>query len=350
VAYTADIFNGGQMRILDVSALPAGTMITQTGIATYPNGATHNTWPHPDGTHVLTTDEETNGTVRVWDVSTPASPLEISQFANVANTSVHNVYMKGDTAYCSWYAAGIRAFDVSDPLAPTFIGNYDTSPATTGFNGCWSVYPFLPSGVILCADISEGLVTVVYSDEIGTISGTVTRAENGTPILGATVHVPGFYNKSVTTDASGNYSFQLPGGSQSVEVSFPSYLTDTQAVAIVDAATTTHNVALVSAVTGVGGTGAGGARLAVSDARPNPTRGAATVELTLPRAADVTVEVFDPAGRRVKTLTENALPAGLNRVTWDGVDSNGRAVGAGTYVYRIEALGETRTAKVTVVR
>lgn len=350
IAYTADINNGGQMRILDVSALPGGTTINQLGVATYPSGSTHNTWPHSDGVHVFTTDEQTNGTVRVWDVSVPASPIEVAQFNNSPNTSVHNVYVKSDTAYCSWYAAGIRAFDVTNPTTPTFIGRYDTSPATTGFSGCWSVYPFLPSGVILCADISEGLISVVYSDEIGTISGTVTRAEDSTPIVGATVSVPGFYGKSVVTDGSGNYAFELPGGSQSVEVSFTGYITDVQSVAIVDATTTTHDVALTNAATGVGGTGAGVARLSLSDAKPNPTRGAASVDLALPRAADVKVDVFDLAGRRVRTLAEGAMPAGVHRVNWDGADSDGRAVAAGTYLYRLETSGETRTAKVTVVR
>lgn len=348
VAYTADINNGGQMRLLDVSALPAGTQITQTGIVTYANGATHNTWPHPDGIHVLTTDERTGGTVRVFDVSDPGSILEISQFPVVTGTSVHNVYMVGDTAYCSWYASGIRAFDVSDPFSPAIIGNYDTSPAGTGFNGCWSVYPFLPSGVILCADMSEGLVAVAYSDQIGTISGTVTRAENGTPIVGATVNVPAFYNKTVLTDGTGHYSFQLPGGVQSVDISFPGYVTDSQGVTIVDGLTTTHNVALTNQATGVGGTLP--AALSLSEAMPNPTRGIASVDLALPKTTTVRFEIFDASGRRVRSLVDGALPAGPHRIRWDGADASGRSVPSGTYFYRVDAAGEAKTVKVTVLR
>ena len=178
----------------------------------------------------------------------------------------------------------------------------------------------------------------------------MTRAENGTPIVGATVNVPGFYNRTVTTDGSGNYSFPLPGGAQTVIVSFSGYNSDTASVAIVDATTTTHNVALINAATGVVGSVAGGAAVSLSEAKPNPTRGPAAVDLVLPRVADVRVSVFDLSGRRVRTLADGAMPAGLHRVSWDGADADGRPVAAGTYLYRLEAAGETRTTKVTVVR
>ncbi len=350
VAYTADIQNGGQMRILNVSALPSGTTISQTGIVNYTSGATHNTWPHPDGVHVLTTDERTGGTVRVFDVSVPSSIIEVSQFPAIGGTSVHNVYMKSDTAYCAWYASGIRAYDVSDPLNPFLIGNYDTSPSTGGFNGCWSVYPFLPSGVSLCADMSEGLVLVSYAAQIGTISGTVTRAENGTPIDSALVRVPGFYDKKVPTDASGNYTFQLPGGAQSVIVSFPGYLPDSSAVAIVDSIPATHNVALVNVATGIGGTGGTASAFALSSGRPNPTRAGSSFDLALPRAADVRAVVYDASGRRVRSIAEGRLGAGRHALGWDGRDDAGRAVAAGTYVYRLHAGSDVRSARITVVR
>lgn len=78
---------------------------------------------------------------------------------------------------------------------------------------------------------------------------------------------------------------------------------------------------------------------------PNPTRGQATIEYTLPEAEEVTLEVYDVLGRRVATLEEGSKQAGRHevRLEADGLPS-------GVYFGRLEAGGETRTQKITVVR
>jgi len=42
-------------------------------------------------------------------------------------------------------------FDLSNPEAPTRVAYYDTFDNTTytGYNGCWGVYPYFPSGNII---------------------------------------------------------------------------------------------------------------------------------------------------------------------------------------------------------
>ena len=78
---------------------------------------------------------------------------------------------------------------------------------------------------------------------------------------------------------------------------------------------------------------------------PNPTRGQATVEFALPEASEVTLEVYDVLGRRVATLEEGSKQAGRHevRLEADGLPS-------GVYFGRLEAGGQTRTQKITVVR
>ena len=91
---------------------------------------------------------------------------------------------------------------------------------------------------------------------------------------------------------------------------------------------------------------------------PNPTPGPATVTFHLPRAADVRVEVVDALGRRVATLAQGPLEAGLHRA---GVDP---ALPAGVYFVRLQAQAgagagpagagwghvEVQTRTLTVVR
>jgi choice-of-anchor B domain-containing protein len=352
VAYTADISNGGQMRLLNVSGMPGSTTTPLIGMVNYDGGATHNTWPHPDGIHVLTTDEHcSNGHIRVWDVSDPQDIIEVAATPDVPGTDVHNVYMKGTTAYASWYSAGIRAYDLSNPLTPTFLGSYDTNPGGSGCSGCWSVYPFLPSGVIACADMAQGLVLVAHVGNSGFISGTVTSAANGQPIPGAIVNVPGFYNESVATDASGNYVFELPSGATTVIVSALGFDSDNSSVTIPVGGTVTHNVALGSGATGVGNGSQAAGVVTVSSAWPNPARdGGSAFDLALPSEANLRADVYDLSGRRIRSLASGVYAAGRHTIHWDARDDAGQQVAAGTYLYRIEAAGQARSVKTTLVR
>ncbi len=67
---------------------------------------------------------------------------------------------------------------------------------------------------------------------------------------------------------------------------------------------------------------------------PNPFTTVAHVSVQLDRAAPVRVAVYDALGRNVRTLHDGVLPAGIQRVTWDGNDASGRRVAAGTYFVR----------------
>jgi len=67
-------------------------------------------------------------------------------------------------------------------------------------------------------------------------------------------------------------------------------------------------------------------------------------------AGDVTVTVYDVAGRRVATLVQESLPAGFHETTWNGRDANGRLVPSGVYFVRAETGGAITTRKLTVVR
>lgn len=79
-------------------------------------------------------------------------------------------------------------------------------------------------------------------------------------------------------------------------------------------------------------------------ASPNPTRGAASLSLALPEAADVKVAVYDALGRRVATLSE-PMAAGAGRVA---LDVSGWA--PGVYTVRVRASDAVATTRLTVVR
>jgi hypothetical protein len=79
---------------------------------------------------------------------------------------------------------------------------------------------------------------------------------------------------------------------------------------------------------------------------PNPFHGRASLRFGLARAGAVRLELFDLAGRRVRTLADGLLPAGTHVATWDGRDRQGNAVGAGVYFVRLVTPARTFHARV----
>lgn len=67
-------------------------------------------------------------------------------------------------------------------------------------------------------------------------------------------------------------------------------------------------------------------------AYPNPSGAGTTVAFSLAEAAHVELSVFDVLGRRIRTLVEQAQPAGTHTAAWDGRSEAGQVVPGGVYV------------------
>jgi hypothetical protein len=73
---------------------------------------------------------------------------------------------------------------------------------------------------------------------------------------------------------------------------------------------------------------------------PSPAAGDVSVAWALPSAGEARVEVFDAAGRRVRTLADGRFPPGPQRARWDGRDEDGVRAPAGVYFVRaVTAFG-----------
>jgi parallel beta-helix repeat protein len=90
---------------------------------------------------------------------------------------------------------------------------------------------------------------------------------------------------------------------------------------------------------------AGGGPATVGLGRPNPFRASTSVVLTLPSPTAVSAEVFDLAGRRVKTLASATL-SGAAEIRWDGSRDDGGPAHPGVYLVRVRAGGAQFTRRV----
>jgi hypothetical protein len=83
---------------------------------------------------------------------------------------------------------------------------------------------------------------------------------------------------------------------------------------------------------------------------PNPFNPTTRVAFGLAAPSNVSLRIYDAAGRLVRVLAEGARPAGNYSELWDGRDSGGRAVASGIYFYRLTAGAFTETKKMALLR
>jgi len=69
---------------------------------------------------------------------------------------------------------------------------------------------------------------------------------------------------------------------------------------------------------------------------PNPFNPTTTIRFYLPKRQNVTVEIFNTAGQRVKTLLKGEQSAGEHILNWDGKDEKGNILSSGVYFYNLE--------------
>ena len=76
------------------------------------------------------------------------------------------------------------------------------------------------------------------------------------------------------------------------------------------------------------------------------TGASSTIGFSLSEPTHVTVVIYDIRGKRVRTVTDGALPGGEHRIAWDGRDEDGNAAARGLYFCHVKAGSVEKTAKI----
>ncbi len=158
--------NNGYLVMLDARNKDSIKFIREF---TYPGAVTHNAWTTENRKYLVTTDEGGSNHAKLWDITNISSQVQLADLNPYDGASmVHNAYINGDSLYLAHYRAGVIVYNIQNPANPVEVGHYDTYPGvnSTAYQGCWNVYPFLPSGKIIASDIATGL----YVLRLGTVS------------------------------------------------------------------------------------------------------------------------------------------------------------------------------------
>ncbi len=126
---------------------------------------------------------------------------------------------------------------------------------------------------------------------------------------------------------------------------------DPEPVDLVEAAVDDINVIIVRETSSdvVGGPAGRGATGIVS-CRPNPLHQGAVLTYRLGSSKPVRFELYDTAGRRVRTLWSGTGQAGEHSLSFPATDQGGRALPSGIYFLRMATTDRSEVRQVTVLR
>ena len=70
---------------------------------------------------------------------------------------------------------------------------------------------------------------------------------------------------------------------------------------------------------------------------PNPFNPVTNILYDIPEVSDVTLEIYNVMGQRVRTLVEGSHEPGRYQITWNATNDFGQGLSSGMYIYRIQA-------------
>lgn len=94
----------------------------------------------------------------------------------------------------------------------------------------------------------------------------------------------------------------------------------------------------------------GTAFAALEPSFPNPANGRSTIGFSLYRGGEVSLRIYDIAGRAVRTLQNGPLASGRHRFAWDGRDDSGSPATSGLYLVKLGMGGERVVGRIILTR
>ena len=221
--------NNSLFSVWDVSNPATPVLFSQNPTVGY---YSHNIWSSDDGNYIYTTEEDNGGHLSEFNIS-DLNNIDLTDKIQAEpgnNIMPHNAFYINDYIVNSYYTTGIQIFDVKSKGNIVNVGHFDTSPnfSGPGSNGCWGVYPYLPSGIIIASDIENGFF-VLDPDykRAAYLEGIITDASSNTSLSGVTVEILNSNNNTLS-NVGGEFKLgTLNSGTYSVVFSHPLYQSDT---------------------------------------------------------------------------------------------------------------------------
>ena len=219
LAYISEGYSN-QYGIYDISDINNITLLATIPVVGY----AHNAWLNDSGTHLITTEETSGITVKVWNVTDLNNINLISEYLG-ENNLAHNVHVKNDQLFISHYTTGIKIVDIYNPEKPVEVAAYDTYTDNDqdGFYGCWGAYPFAENNYVYASDMQYGLFILDYNPVYAGWSSGYVYDSDGNSI--SNLEIKSLLNDKIfSSNQQGYYDFGFPEGIQNFEISIDGVL------------------------------------------------------------------------------------------------------------------------------
>lgn len=338
--------------VVDVSNKSNPQLVSQS--AALPGIYAHSGWLTEDKRYFVACEEFNVRDVTVWDLQDRTSwDLVVPSWQMPENTPTHNVFIRGQYAYMSYYKDGFVCLDVSDPTNPVYVGRYDTYPSSSGtYEGAWGCYPFFPSGNVIISDISTGLYVLDFLPdnvpvELNSFSAKISGA-----------HIELNWKTATETNNQGFEIQRSPDKQDWLTIGFTDgYGTSTELHSYIfvdkeplngksyyrliqqdfDGTQKIYDPVEISFDAPV--------QFSLSQNYPNPFNPATKIKYNIGNDSHVNLTIYNSLGQKVKTLVNAYKPAGQYEVNFDA-----EGVASGIYIARISASGFTKMIKMNLLK
>ncbi len=287
--------------------------------------------------------------VRIISLADPENPVDVG---SIVAPSVHDVFARNDTA---WVAEGwngsFSIWDVSNKASPQILARLNVPSAGYAHN----VWPFVGSDYMLTTEETASKTVKVW-DTQNLMGITKVGDYLGANSLAHNVQVEGDF-AFLSHYSYGLSVLDLSNPSNPVEVAhYDTYLADDNPGFWGCWGVYPHNssryvyasdfrgyltvLRFVDTATDVAGSALPGPAALSAGNEPNPFNPTTRIRYTTPSAGALSVNIFNPAGRLVRTVYDGFAEAGDHSVQWDGLNDTGQEVPSGKYFYRVALDGD----------
>ncbi|GAB4295688.1 MAG: hypothetical protein Kow0098_18210 [Ignavibacteriaceae bacterium] len=352
---TIVVAGGDTYDLVDATNKSNPQMISSTGSATPPGIYAHSGWMTDDKRYFFATEEFDVRDIIVYDlIDRTTWETVVPSWQMTGSSPVHNLFIRNNWAYISYYKHGLVVLNITDPLNPVLEGWYDTYPSSSGFyDGAWGCYPYLPSGNILISDISSGLWILDFlPDGITPVelnSFTANIIDNNVQLNWSTsteTNNSGFNIESLTDKHNWRNIAFIPGFGTTTNPQHYTYTDRNPLPGInyyrlvqIDFDGTKKYYDPVEVTIN------SPASFKLEQNFPNPFNPSTKIEFSLPSEEHVSLKIFNSLGENVAELINETLNAGTHQVTFDA-----KNLPTGIYIAKLETGSFIKSIKMTLLK
>ncbi len=326
--------------------------------------------------------------LKAIDVSDPANPTVIS---TLIDTRTNDVAIAGDYVYAAADGNGIGIIDVSTANAATLVGYVAESVVNGRYGEGVAAYGNVMVqsawGALYFYDITTP-ETPALADTVALLTGTswltlddnyayvhdfdVLRIYDISDLANVTqvseVATTGSWDGDaardgdfvyVNVETNGIKVFDVSDIANPVEVASYDMLNNARGIAARDGLAYVNekeggfSIYSNDLVVAIDPDGTRPTHFSLSQNYPNPFNPSTVIEFSIPQSfgtSEVTLEVFNVRGQKVRTLADLRLESGVYHASWNGRDAAGMTVSGGMYIYRLQSGNEVISNKMVLLK